>query len=293
MSKKLSLLVIPVCVLVMGFTSTEVYAYPFEDYSVMKKQNNQLIYVYDDSIKKLTERGFATDGTNLTKECNTKIIDLLNMDSNCAISRDGHIECGQDNPRSSTALFDCTILEAGDVLCVHVIDSPKPCLLEFDIPPDPQNCRDLFKMFSIYNLKTPALREGFSSLGEFEDFSFLYCDFIPTYAKLDYHGNADDWHLKLADHKLFHFYDGIPNTISIIDNGVVPNDVEPPSYWGHGRFFSDEYEYRFDFEVWNSGYIIMEKIYEYEYQEIPENCNGAIVTLIKDECYFSTKNTLN
>ncbi len=263
MYNKLFLLVIPVCFLVMGFTSAEVYAYKFEDYSVMKKQNNHIIYVYDDSIKKLTERGFATDGVNLAKECSTEFIDLLDINSDCAISRNG------------------------DVLCVYVINSSKPCLLEFNISTDPQDCMDLFKMLSIYNLKTPA-RKSFGSIIEFNHFSFRYCDFIPNYAKNDDRSNADIWYLKLADSKLIHFYDGIPDTLSLIDKGQIPIDIAPPRYWGDGRFFSDEYEYRFNFDVWH-GTIIIKNMYEYEFQEHAENCNGAIVTLLSDECYFLVK----
>ncbi len=257
---KLSLLVIPVCILVMGFTSTEVYAYKFEDYSVMKKQNNQIIYVYDDSIKKLTERGFASNGVNLTKECSVKFIDLLNTDSNCSISRDG------------------------DVICIHIINS-STCLLEFDIPTNPQDCMDLFKMSSVYSLYTNGKKE---LINEFSHFSYRFCDFLPDYAKTNDYKNSDIWYLRLSDHRLIHFYDGIPDTLSLMDNGQVTNDVAPPSYWGEGRFFSDEYEYRFNFEVLHS-FIAINNIFEYDYQEFPKNCNGAIVTMNSDECYFSLK----
>ncbi len=180
---------------ILGFTGIEASAYLFDDYILMEKNNNQLIYVNEKSVDKLTDRGFAKKTADFAKECNTRFIEDTREDSTLKIGSDYHITS------------DCTISKNNNTLCVFIINSTDTCIHEFAKPTNLKDCRMIYKMNSVYymqgNFPHPDYPDNINNLFPyFHIFSNYFCDMIPDYVNS---GNYfDEWDIIFSDTKILY-----------------------------------------------------------------------------------------
>ena len=209
---------------VFCFTGTEAHAYLFDDYVLMEKNNNQLIYVYEVSAEKLEERGFAQKTADFAKECDTRVIDSNTIESDCVISRNNN------------------------VLCVNVINMSNSCMEEFEKPENHKDCRMIYKMFSIYRLMS-LFEDRFLPLNDYQGFSYQHCDLTPSYVNSGNYFDFKEWETIITDHKIFIFHGGLSGIMKLYNTGGV--DTFPPTLYGYGNFSSNEYGYEFDWSNWH------------------------------------------
>ena len=217
------------------FTGIEAHAYLFDDYVLMQKNNNQLIYVYEYSAEKLEERGFAQKTADFAKECDTRFIED-NRDNLTP-------KFSADYPITS----DCVLLKYDDTLCIFIINSTDTCIQEFVKPTNLKDCKMIYKMFSVYYMQ--GLYESNPEMFPyFHTFSRYFCDVVPDYVNSGTYYDHDEWVRIFSDTQIFNFYDGNLGTINLMLEGT--NESSPPRHFGDLTFSSNDYDYNLGFTTW-------------------------------------------
>ena len=221
--------------IILTFTVIEAHAYLFDDYVLMEKNNNQLIYVYEVSVEKLEERGFAQKTADFAKECDTRFIEDNREDLSPKFTPDYPI------------ISDCVISKHNDILCISIINSTDACIQEFVKPINLKDCKMIYKMFSVYYMQG-LYESNLEMFPYFHDFSRYFCDLVPDYVNSGAYSGYDEWVRIFSDTQVFNFYDGNINTINIIFSGT--NESSPPRHYGGLNFSSNDYDYELNIATW-------------------------------------------